>query len=79
MAWDDDWKTALGNLGIPTDRVKLVERNCELKGKLIARGNAIQGVREAHHEAYEHVGPLDACESGACSGLALILKQTEAS
>ena len=72
-----NWAMELEALGIPADRIKLVERNAELKGKLMARGNAIQGIREAHHKAYQHEGTLDACPSGVCSSLLDILKRTE--
>ncbi len=74
-----DWARELEALGIPADRICLVERNAELKGKLKARGNAIQGIREVHHETFEHAGTLDCCENGVCAGLREILKITEGS
>ena len=73
-----NWVKELEACGIPADRVKLVERNVELKAKLKARGVAIQGAREAHHETFNHEGPVETCPHGVCSGLLSILNRTEA-
>ena len=73
-----NWAKELEQFGIPADRVKLVERNMELKGKLGVRGAAIQSIREAHHKAYSHEGALDDCPNGVCSGLKAILDRSNA-
>ena len=69
MEWD--------RLGTPPDRARLVERNVELKGKLVARGKALTGIGDGHHTAFKHVGTFDECQNGFCVGLKDILDKTK--
>jgi len=64
-------------LGTPTDRIGLVKRNIELKGKVIVRGKALSVCAEEWHLLLKHDGDFSICTRESCIGIHKIMKLTE--
>lgn len=74
-----NFETACRELGIPSDRVGLVKRNVELKGKLNAALSALMVFQEAHHDAYKHTDARESCTRNVCAGMLKIVRDLRAS
>lgn len=76
-ARNEQFEEICRSLGIPADRIGLVQRNLELKTKLVQRGNAMKTLAETMHIAFQHLGEPATCQDKLCAGIHEMIRLTE--
>lgn len=64
---DNELRSLLTRLGLPADRMALVQRNVELKVKLESAVRGIIGISEGLHDGFSHPQPFATCDKQTCA------------